>query len=43
MEAVGVGEARAWVELTEDNNFWIKNEKMSRKGKKGKNGSGGLF
>ena len=31
MEAIGAGEDRAWVELTEDQNFWIKKEKNEQK------------
>ena len=36
MEAIGAGEDRAWVELTEDQNFWIKKEKNEQKARGGR-------
>ena len=35
MGAVGAGEDRAWVELIEDQNFWIKKEKNEHSRREG--------
>ena len=43
MKAVGAGEDKAWVELIEDHNFWIKKEKNEQKAKKGKDDSRYFF
>ena len=40
MEAVGAGEDKAWVELIEDQNFWIKKEKNEQKEWEGRTAKG---